>query len=214
MIITGRRFYLDRFLNEQISHMRGNILDIGGKKERRRGNFCPPLSQVQSWRYVNLDPVTNPDFLCSAEEIPLPDESIDGFLLCEVLEHLEHPEKVLQEAYRLLRKRGRGWITMPFLFQVHADPYDYQRWTADKLRQTLQACGFIFVDVNPMGSVAIVIHDLLRNIIWKSPNRTSFHMRVFAKVLKWTIPVFFKIDNHLQHLSPYMTSGWCAVVQK
>ena len=103
-MLTQRRSHLDQFLLSQITQMKGEILDIGGKKTNKRGMFIPPLNQVTSWRYVNIDPSTEPDFCCGAERIPLPDQSIDGFLLCEVLEHLEHPEAVLQEAFRLLRK--------------------------------------------------------------------------------------------------------------
>lgn len=95
---TQRRTHLDQFLESQIPQMRGYVLDIGGKKDNKRGKFRPPLQQVTSWRCVNIDASTNPDFCCSAESIPLHDESIDGFLLCEVLEHLEHPEAVLKEA--------------------------------------------------------------------------------------------------------------------
>ena len=67
---------------------------------------------------------------------------MDGFLLCEVLEHTSKPENILSEAYRILKPGGSGLITMPFLFGIHADPFDYQRWTNTKLEVTLRSIGF------------------------------------------------------------------------
>ena len=57
------------------------------------------MSQVKSWKYVNIDKSTDPDFCCSAENIPVGDASYDTAILCEVLEHLGHPEQVLKEIF-------------------------------------------------------------------------------------------------------------------
>jgi SAM-dependent methyltransferase len=86
--------------------MKGRVLDVGGIKESRRGNFRPPLDQVDGWEYLNLDETTNPDYCCSADNIPLESNSIDTVLLCEVLEHVENPDKVISEIARILKPGG------------------------------------------------------------------------------------------------------------
>ncbi|HFU76307.1 MAG TPA: class I SAM-dependent methyltransferase [Arcobacter sp.] len=157
--LTFRRYYLDDFLIS--TSFSGMVLDIGGKKDNKRGKFRPPLNQVDSWEYLNIDEDTNPDYLCSADSIPVEDEHFDMVLLCEVLEHLENPEEVLNEAQRVLKKGGRVIISMPFLNAIHADPYDYQRWTDFKFQAELKKSGFSNIDIVPMGSVFAVIYDIL-----------------------------------------------------
>ena len=43
-MITTRRYYIDRFLYENICAFNGQILDIGGTKLNYRGNFRLPKS--------------------------------------------------------------------------------------------------------------------------------------------------------------------------
>ena len=213
-MITCRRHYLDMFLMRESPHMYGHILDIGGKKNGKRGKFQAPLEQVQSWKYLNIDASTEPDYFCSAENIPLKPESVDGFLLCEVLEHLKQPEKVLSEAFQILKPGGTGWITMPFLYQVHADPHDYQRWTKAKLQQMLEEAGFTDVNIEPMGSVVAVMYDLWHAFLSRSPKQGRFFNRVFSRFLRALGPVTLAVDKKLTHYAEYINTGYAAVVRK
>ena len=125
--ITFRRYYLDKVLSDIKFY--GKVLDVGGKKENKRGTFRPPLDKIESWEYLNIDESTNPDYLCSADNIPVDDNTFDIVMLAEVIEHLENPIAVLNECYRVLKKDGKIVVTIPFLNALHADPYDFQRWT-------------------------------------------------------------------------------------
>ena len=68
---TNRRKLLDKFLKESKDYIRERVLDIGGKKEKKRGEFRPPVERVGNWKYLNIDNSTNPDYCCSTENIPL-----------------------------------------------------------------------------------------------------------------------------------------------
>ena len=46
-----------------------------------------------------------PDIVCDAAHVPMPDKSFDVVSACELLEHVEDPLAVLQEAIRLARYR-------------------------------------------------------------------------------------------------------------
>ena len=52
--------------------------------------------------------------LADASKLPFEDNFFDTVILGEILEHLTHPEKVLQEARRLLKEGGKAIITIPF----------------------------------------------------------------------------------------------------
>lgn len=147
--VTYRRLWLDTFLDAFEADMRGNVLDIGGKRENKRGGFTPPEKLAQAWWYVNLDLSTNPNIFADASTLPLKTESLDVIICTEVLEHLEDPAGCVHEIYRVLRKSGMAFFSVPFMYPVHADPYDYQRFTADGLRRLFSS--FQSMDIYPMG---------------------------------------------------------------
>jgi SAM-dependent methyltransferase len=144
-VVSYRRHLLDAMLTWSTPLMTGVVLDLGGKRERPRGRFRAPAGTT----YVNLDPCTKPDLLCDVTQVPWPDASADCVICTEVLEHLPDPAACVREAERLLRPGGVFLCSVPFLFPVHPDPEDMQRYTADGLRHLLRA--FAGVEVRAMG---------------------------------------------------------------
>jgi SAM-dependent methyltransferase len=129
--------------------MRGVVIDLGGKRENKRGIFQPPEEHAKAWWYVNLAMNTRPNIFGDVTQVPLKSECADTIICTEVLEHLENPAACIKEIFRLLRPGGRAFVSVPFMYPVHADPYDFQRFTADGLRRLFQQ--FSNIDVMPMG---------------------------------------------------------------
>ncbi len=206
------RIYLDRFLNRAVVNIHGDVLDVGGRRVNKKGSFCPPEYRMKSWRYLNIDPEAAPDILCDAEAIPLPEASVDGVVLSEVMEHLERPEQVLRELARILRPGGHGIVTMPFMYPLHADPHDFQRWTQEKLRREFVAAGFEVVSIEPLGGAISAIHTLLLNLPWRS--NPSLPMRLLASLAGRTVNLALWLDRRVPEASSHITSGWGAVVRK
>jgi len=205
--ITFRRYYLDRML--EASPFYGRVLDVGGKKEKRRGDFNPPLHAVDSWEYLNIDAVTKPDYCCSAEKIPVPDEHFNIVLMAEVIEHLKYPRNVLRECCRILKKDGNLIATMPFLFPIHADPHDFQRWTDTKIKLVFESVGFSDIKVTPMGGTGSVIHDLLY-VSFSKVRRCP----LWLKTLKISKPLFLLMDRVLHKSQRFITTGYFVVAKK
>lgn len=203
--ITFRRHYLDKVLLS--TNFYGKVLDVGGKKENKRGNFRPPLNTVESWEYLNIDESTNPDYLCSADDIPVDDNTFDIVILAEVIEHLENPIEVLNECYRVLKNDGKIIITIPFLNALHADPYDFQRWTDVKIESELSKIGFKNSSIQPMGGKAAVIYDLL----YFSQTLSSFKTKIFRKLLNKVFVYLFKIFDKP---SRFITTGYFIEAKK
>ena len=192
----------------------GRILDIGGKKVDRRGSWLPAAEKGVEWEYLNIDPGTQPDYCCSADQTGLGDGCFDGFIMCELLEHVEEPSQVLREARRLVRAGAVGLITMPFLNQVHADPDDFQRWTPSKFRSELERAGFVVESVLPMGSLFAVVYDLILSAISRWQVQTAWKLlpRLFRVTLNLFLPLVLSLDRQSAKLSPWITTGWKVIV--
>lgn len=205
---TCRRHYLDQALADFA--FAGRILDVGGKKLSKRGQFRPPLLRVQSWEYLNNDASTEPDYCCSAEQMPLDNACIDQVLMTEVLEHLPDPVAVLKECHRVLKGGGQLIATMPFLYPIHADPHDYQRWTPDKIQLVLLGIGFSEIEIKPMGSLFAVLYDLLFvSLGLASKDSQSLKNRLVRKALDQLLfKPFLWLDSRYAYKSRHITTGF------
>jgi SAM-dependent methyltransferase len=65
----------------------------------------------------------------------------DCVLSTQVLEHVEEPETYLRECYRVLRPGGRLILTTHGLYEDHACPHDYWRWTVYGLKRLVENSG-------------------------------------------------------------------------
>lgn len=115
----------------------GLVLDIGAA-DRWIEQHLPPGAE-----YIALDyPATGnefyaakPDVFADASCLPFADASVDNIVCLEVIEHLRDPTAALGEIERVLKPGGHAWISMPFMYPIHNEPYDFQRYTEFGLRR-------------------------------------------------------------------------------
>lgn len=212
---TFRRTLLDEALAARLHLFTGRVLDVGGKKVRKRGEFRPDAAPATSWEYLNLDAASEPDILAPAEAIPVPDGHFQSIMLSEVLEHLPEPKRVLAELRRVLSPGGRVVATMPFLFPVHGDPDDYQRWTPSRLRLEFAEAGLEVEEIAPMGSVAAVIFDLCW-ITWSAyVQRAPLVLHRFAMLpFRALKPIVARVDVRLSAVRSRATTGFIVVASR
>lgn len=90
--------------------------------------------------------------------LPLSSASVDFVLLMEVIEHLKHPETVVQEIHRVLAPNGRLVIVFPNdrVFKIARiltlrfreavyDPGHIRQWTPENMQDLLCNTGFTMV---------------------------------------------------------------------
>ena len=166
---TPSRESVDKFLFRNKNLLIGDVLDVGGTKSIKSGlfNLNKLINQDKNnIKYLNIDSSTNPDFLCSAEEIPVSDNSFDAIIFSETLEHLENPTKALSEIFRVLKPEGKLIMTTPFMFHLHGAPYDFQRWTKYKISKELINVGFREKAlILPLDNAFVVILDIVYQLI-------------------------------------------------
>lgn len=95
--------------------------------------------------FVPADLEGNPNaalVLAADGSVPASDESFDGVLSTQVLEHVSDPRVYLAECHRVLRPGGRLLLSTHGIFVYHPDPVDLWRWTCAGLRREVEAAGF------------------------------------------------------------------------
>ena len=115
-------------------HADGLLLDVGaGMKSTYFDNV------------VNLEIVDYPssDVLGVAERLPFADESFEGALSLEVLEHVRDPFAVASEIARVVKPGGTIYIAAPHLAPYHGYPHHYYNMT----RQGLEALFSVEFDI-------------------------------------------------------------------
>lgn len=138
---------------EGIGALKGRLLDVGA------GDRWIASHLGHGVEYVALDyPATGrdlygarPHVFADAARLPFSDACLDGVACLEVIEHVRDPAAVLVEVARVLKKGGRAWITMPFLYPVHDAPHDYQRLTEHGLRHAVAMAGLEVVTFQKTG---------------------------------------------------------------
>lgn len=185
-----RRDLIDHALNAVSSQFSGAVLDLGGKKNKKRGMFRPPENSVQKWVYLNLDLQESPDAVGSAESIPYKDSSFDWIVCTEVLEYVSDPSKMISEMHRVLKTSGKVFLTAPFLYQIHGKPHDLQRFTNEKLKSLFLKSGFAIEVIEPQGHFFLVLADFIRAWLASIQNRFLRYIAAFffypdCLILSW-----------------------------
>lgn len=155
-----RRKKIDTMCEKYRGLYQGIVLDIGG---RDRGKFKKPKEKVEKWIFADIVPDFHPDILLDVTDMKgIGNDSIDVINALELFEHVNYPESGVAECYRALKKNGMFIASTPFLYGIHADPYDFQRWTGEKWKLVLRDKGFKEIKVIAMGTGISVVLDMLK----------------------------------------------------
>lgn len=169
---TAHKLMLDAALSLAIEDVYGDVLVLGAGEDDYWAMF-PNATTVVATDIIS--PRNTCDLLADAHQLPFGDSRFDFVVAIEVFEHLHSPHVAANELSRVLRPHGQLLLTVPFCFRVHGDPFDYQRFTSEGLRQLFQ--GLIDLDVKPIGGRLVVCSDIL-----------TTHTKAFAAL---------RIFNHL-----------------
>ncbi len=111
--------FLERFNRDKI------ILDIGSGGR----NLSPHIITVDK----SFE--TKPKVLADIHELPFKDECIDCIICNGTFEHIKNPWKASDEFYRIFKKGGFVYVSIPFMQGYHPDPEDYWRFTDKGLEE-------------------------------------------------------------------------------
>lgn len=167
----------------------GEILDVGGSK---KSGYHELIGGAHTITVGNIDEVYGIDVVFDAQHAwPFDNKRFSAVLFINLLEHLYDYRTALREAERVLAPQGKLIGVVPFMFNVHASPNDFYRYTASALTRMLEDAGFVNITVQPLGTGAfsVIYHCLMGFIQWNW----------LASML---IPVFRSLDRFMLFLKP------------
>lgn len=205
-----RRMILDEDLERSKTYMKSKVLDLGGG--RRRGEFKEPNNAT--WIVLDIKNDFHPAVLGDAHYLPFKENAFDCVKCTELLEHVENPEEVIKEITRVLKVSGVLIFSMPFNFGIHADPYDFQRFTDYKLIKLLEK-DFVVETMKKQGLYFTVIGNMLKQAVINMKSR-------FKRIFYVTFPLLdlvVKLDHfgfvkNSKYLSSFTTGFFVVAVKK
>jgi SAM-dependent methyltransferase len=164
-IVDFQLYTIFKHLKKRLPDYNGKVLDIGcGNSpfkflidESKACYTGIDIENADKFDYHNLEKT-----VFDGENIPYEQESFDNIILTEVLEHIENPEKIISEMYRVLKYGGEAIVTIPWSARVHFEPYDFCRYTPFKLEKLFSDFQDVKIfnrgtDINSVISKLIVI---------------------------------------------------------
>ena len=139
------------------------VLDAGAGDAPYRELFAHCDYLTQDWPSSPHAGGRGADVVADLRDLPLADGEFDFVVCTEVLEHLAEPAEALRELRRVLRPGGGLLITVPFVIELHEEPYDFFRYTPHALRHLLTDAGFEDVAVEPLTGWASTLAHVLRH---------------------------------------------------
>ena len=168
--VSGRDRWTVRAVNEWVSSVLppllesgcvpGGVLDVGCGEQPFR-----PLVEASARRYVGMDVVQNStgsvEIVSSLEQAPSPAVPFAAILCTEVLEHVEDVDAAFAGLRRLVACDGVVVLTVPFVFPLHMEPYDFRRLTLHGIRRLAADHGFQVERATPLGALPDVLATLV-----------------------------------------------------
>lgn len=209
---TTRRYYVDDFYFRHASILPpgARVLDLGGTRTRKRGEFRIEGYPVKV-AYLNISLAKAPDILGDAGRLPFASSSFDAVICSEVLEHVYDPPVVLREVYRALRPGGFLLACVPFIYRIHGDPDDYGRYTDHYWRQVLRDQGFSEVTVERQGLFYSVVVDCAKQYVNHSGIRRPLRTLaawLLGRAESWAISRERQLDARQNQFLSSFTTGF------
>lgn len=123
----------------------GNVLFVGlsPKKFLKKYNPKGVILNLGSGPRVIREDIINVDIekyegvsvVADLTKLPFENDSVDGVICDNVLEHVKEADSAVSEIERILKNRGLAYISTPFMYPFHSSPYDYHRWSEMGLKE-------------------------------------------------------------------------------
>jgi SAM-dependent methyltransferase len=174
------------------------VLDAGAGEAPYRELFAHCDYSTSDWEGSVHAGGRRADIVASLESLPVEDGRFHAVINTQVLEHVPDPSAVLSELARVLAPGGRLWLTVPFVGELHEEPYDFYRYTRYGLRELCERAGFEEVRVEPLTGYFTTVAQVMRNCglsIGLDGERSDLRRRLIAAVFRVVARVMPLLDR-------------------
>ncbi len=136
-------------------HARGTLLDVGCGSKPFAWIFEGAIERYLGTDLSNsayLDEV-RPDAFARAEALPVRDGSVGTVLCLSVITYLPDPQRLIDEAARVLEPGGHALIEFTQMVPLHDEPHDYFRFTRHGAALLIERAGLEPVEFLPLGGL-------------------------------------------------------------
>jgi len=191
---------------------KGRVIDLGCGTSLYKQDILKVADEYigVDWQDSFHDKTHVDVFADLCDKLPFDYDCADTVISFQVMEHLPEPSFFLSECNRILKSGGWLFITVPFMWHVHEEPYDYFRYTRYGLEYLLKKNGFVDIRIKENTG------------FWQMwVLKFNYHTVRFASgVLKFFfIPIWFLgqfisqiLDNYIKH--PQETASYTVLARK
>lgn len=140
------------------------MLDAGAGEAPYRQLFAHCHYMTADWPQSVHEGIQAVDISASLEHLPVSNGSFDAVLCTQVLEHVGEPLAILRELHRVLRPAGELWLTVPLVWPLHEEPYDFFRYTRHGRRHLLVQAGFSPLEVEARNGAFTTLAQILATV--------------------------------------------------
>ena len=201
------------FANQDFSNKK--ILDVGcGVKPYEQLFNTPSYTgiDINNGSHINRDKL--PDKFYNGIEIPFPDNCFDAIICTEVMEHVAEPEKLLNEIRRVLKTDGEIYLSVPFVWNEHEAPFDFQRFSRYGLQQLFAKSHLSIIKLEETSGVFKVCGQLISAFIFERLFPRYRPLKLLAAImLCFPVQAIFIILD-LIFKNSWLTLNYCVVAKK
>jgi SAM-dependent methyltransferase len=145
---------------------------------------CPYKHYFPQCIYEATDvlPAKDIDFVGSLSDIPKKSNTYDYIISTQVLEHVDNPEAVIKEMYRILKPKGKLFLTAPQNGPLHQEPYHFYNFTKYGLQRLLDIAKFETNIMKPNGGYWHHLSNVIRD--------NELTSQIKTKPLRWLVMLF------------------------
>ena len=138
----------ERFLTKNAPLYKGTLYDLGCGESPYKEFFMQYAEQYIGVDWAGSIHDTKADIAADLNKpLPIDNAVADTVISFSVMEHLNEPQTMLNEAFRILTPNGYIVLQVPFMWQVHEAPYDFFRFTRYGLEYLFTKAGFTDIEV-------------------------------------------------------------------
>lgn len=164
------------------------IYDIGSKDSRGKYKFGSP-PEFAKVICVDIEDGPGVDLVADAQDMHMVvSESVDFVCLVSVLPHVQNPPKVIEEVFRILKPGGMLYISTPFVYPYHTDPYDFYRFSPGGLKMLCRNFESLHTGFNrgPASTMThLLVHFLAIFFCFNSSAIHTLNIYIFKWLLFW-----------------------------